>query len=66
MTDRTTRIATLAGCTGTVWAYLAAFRVPAHAQIIILVWVIITVTALLVGVMAEERKFREEMEDDNF
>ena len=64
MTDRTTQIATLAGCTGTVWAYLAAFRVPACTQIFIIAWVIIIVSALLVGAMADERKFREEMEDD--
>ena len=64
MTDRITRIATLAFCAGTVWATLAAFRTPACVQAISVSWVILIVSALLVGAMADERKFREEMEDD--
>ena len=64
MTDRITRIATLAFCTGTVWATLAAFRTPACVQAAAVAWVILIVSAFLVGAMAEDRKFREEMEDE--
>lgn len=64
MTDRITRIATLAGCVGIVWTTFAALRAPEWVQAIVVAWVIISVSAILIGAMAEDRKFREEMEDD--
>ena len=64
MTDRITRIATLAACIGTTWGTLAALRAPEWVQISVVAFVILIVSAILIGAMAEDRKFREEMEDD--
>ena len=64
MTDRTKGLVTLAGFAAIVWAIFAAFRSLAGGQLSVVAVVILIVSAILLGAMSGERKFREEMEDD--